>query len=164
MQLREARGNGYAVLRCAAGCALISVFVAGANPDAIAAPEQTVLKSESFDRDPGWEAINNRIVPERRRPYAGLRLPPRRATMGGRLTRTTKPAYYAAEIEPKTLERQAHRLRNVHAEKSTAASGVFFGWFNANQPVARGRPIGSLGLNFDGERAGGRLAVRLITG
>jgi hypothetical protein len=40
---------------------------------------------------------------------------------------------------------------------------VFFGFVNANQPGAGGRPIGSLGLDFDSEQSGGRLAVRLIT-
>src|SRR5262249_26037966 len=42
--------------------------------------------------------------------------------------------------------------------------GVFFGWFNAEQPGGGGRPMNSLGLDFDGERNGARLAVRLISG
>jgi hypothetical protein len=40
---------------------------------------------------------------------------------------------------------------------------VFFGFFNSQQPGGSGRPIGSLGLDFDFEGSGGRLATRLIT-
>ena len=42
--------------------ALFSFAFAGIG--AGAEPAQPVLKSESFDKDPGWEAHNNRIVPK----------------------------------------------------------------------------------------------------
>src|SRR6185369_12561168 len=38
-----------------------------------------------------------------------------------------------------------------------------FGFFNAQQPGATGRPVASLGMDFDCEGSGARLAVRLIT-
>src|SRR5438128_2120058 len=60
------------------------------------------LKSESFDRDPGWEGHNNRIVPDRvptitqnfgytTTNFAG------KATgeLGGQVTRASEPAFYA---------------------------------------------------------------------
>src|SRR5262249_52441301 len=40
----------------------------------------------------------------------------------------------------------------------------FFGWFQSEQPGGGGRPMGSLGLDFDGEWTGARLAVRMISG
>ena len=46
---------------------------------------------------------------------------------------------------------------------STAGNtGVFFGWFNADQPGSGGRPMNSLGLQIHGERDGAGLAVRMI--
>ena len=145
--------------------ALLSVIAAGANRDVTAAPEQAVLKSESFDRDPGWEALNNRIVPEKRLTVTqDFGYNAATGDMGGRLTRTMKPAYYAAAFDkPKTLDEKLSASGTFYLSASTGGSGVFFGWFNAEQREGTGRPIGSLGLHFDAERGGGRLAVRLLT-
>jgi len=43
-------------------------------------------------------------------------------------------------------------------------AGLFFGFFNSQQPGGSGRPIGSLGMDMDFESKGGRIAARLITG
>ena len=147
------------------GYALLSMIVVGANRDVIAAPEQAVLKSESFDRDPGWEALNNRIVPEKPLTVTqDFGYNAATGDMGGRLTRTMKPAYYAAAFDkPKTLDDKLTASGTFYLTASTGASGVFFGWFNAEQREGTGRPIGSLGLHFDAECGGGRLAVRLLT-
>src|SRR2546421_33276 len=70
-----------------------------------------VLRSQSFDRDPGWEAYNNRIVPKEypritqdfgysRTHFAGRAA----GEMGGVIWRAAEPAYYADKIGRKTLE------------------------------------------------------------
>lgn len=146
-------------------------FAAVVTPMMAADAPKPVLKTEHFDRDPGWEEHNNRIVPEKIPTvkqdfgYSVTQFAGKAAgEVGGRITRTTRPAYYAAKIAPKTL---ADKLTASGSFAMTAAqpgAGLFFGWFNAQQPGGSGRPIGSLGLDMDFESKGGRLAVRLITG
>jgi len=129
------------------------------------------LKTESFDKAPGWEGHNNRIMPERppivtqdfgysKTNFAG----PAVGEMGGRITRAAEPAYYADKIGPVTLDDKLSASGTFAITKSSPGGGIFFGFFRAEQPVGGGRPVSSLGLNLDCERDGGRLAVRLITG
>lgn len=129
------------------------------------------LKIESFDRDPGWEGSNNRIVPTTAlmvkqafgfspTNFAGKS----KGEIGGLVQRSTTPASYAAGIAPKTLNDKLSAAGTFAIADCKPGAGVFFGYFNSNQPGGSGRPIGSLGLNFDFEHSGGRLAVRLITG
>ena len=128
------------------------------------------FKTETFDRDPGWEGHNNRIVPKNvlkvtqdfgysTTNYAGKAA----GEMGGSIQRSTTPAHYAAEIPMKTLNDKFSAAGSFAVIKSQPGAGVFFGFFNSKQPGGSGRPIGSLGLDFDFEGRGGRLATRLIT-
>jgi hypothetical protein len=134
-------------------------------------PPKAALKTKHFDRDPGWEGFNNRVVPKRvptvtqdfgyrATNFAGKA----KGEIGGRVTRSTKPAYYADRIAVKTLNDRLSASGAFALTASSASSGVFFGWFNAGQPGGGGRPMNSLGLHFDGEKKGARLAVRLIGG
>ncbi|HEX4143193.1 MAG TPA: hypothetical protein VHY91_06560 [Pirellulales bacterium] len=134
-------------------------------------PARTVLRAESFDRDPGWEAHNNRIVPkeyptiEQNFGYSRTSFASRSpGEMGGLIARAWEPAYYAAKIGPKTLDDKFSASGTFAITKSTPGGGLFFGFFRAEQPGGGGRPIASLGMNMDTEHSGGRLAVRLITG
>jgi hypothetical protein len=127
------------------------------------------VKTEHFDNDPGWEGHNNRIVPTRFRTvtqdfghsptrFAGEQ----QGEIGGRVTRAAKPAYYARKIADQTLNDKLTASGTFALTASSPGSGVFFGWFHAEQPGGGGRPMNSLGLDFDGEGKGARLAVRLI--
>jgi hypothetical protein len=129
------------------------------------------LRTESFDRDPGWDAHNNRIVPAKhptivqdfgfsRTNFAG-KAP---GELGGQVWRASEPAFYAARIGPRTLDDRLTASGTFAITRTTPGGGVFFGFFRAEQPGAGGRPIASLGLHLDSERTGARLAVRLITG
>jgi hypothetical protein len=128
------------------------------------------LKSEFFDKDPGWEGHNNRIVPERvptvtqdfgysKTNFAGKAA----GELGGQVTRASEPAYYADKIGPVTLDQKLSASGSFALTKTAGGGGVFFGFFRAEQPGGGGRPTGSLGLDLDCERGGARLAVRLIT-
>jgi hypothetical protein len=128
------------------------------------------LKSESFDRDPGWEGHNNHIVPKNVLKvtqdfgFSATNIAGKAAgEIGGRIQRSTTPASYAAEIPVKTLDDKFSASGSFAITKSEGGAGVFFGFFNSQQPGGSGRPIGSLGLDFDFEGKGGRLAIRLIT-
>lgn len=129
------------------------------------------LKTEHFDHDPGWEGVNNRLVPEK--PIQVKQDFGYRATqiagatageIGGAVQRSTTPAYYAKEMPKLSLEDKLSMSGSFAITKSQGSSGIFFGFFNSQQPGGSGRPIGSLGMDFDFEGSGGRMAVRLITG
>ena len=77
--------------------------------------------------------------------------------------RASVPAFYADKIGPLTLDDPFSASGTFALTKTTGSSGVFFGFFKGEQPGATGRPIGSLGMDFDGEGGGARLSVRLIT-
>ncbi len=122
---------------------------------------QAELETDGFDGDPAWDGSNNRIVPDRVAPVAqDFGYDATTASLGGRVTRAAKPAYYAAKIEPKTLNDKLAASGTFAISQSGSSSGVFFGWFNANLPEASGRPPSSIGLELDFEKGGGRLAVR----
>src|SRR5581483_10094860 len=151
------------------GCLIFCLGLAAADAEPGAAElQKTTTKTETFDRDPGWEGFNNRIVPKKiptitqdfgysPTNFAGKH----KGEMGGRITRAMKPAFYAVKIR-KTLNDKLTASGTFAITGSTPGSGIFFGWFNAAQPGGGGRPVNSLGLDFDGEGSGGRLAVRLI--
>ena len=137
---------------------------AEANPPA--------LKTEHFDRDPGWEGHNNRVVPKKVQMvkqdfgYSATHFAGKDAgEMGGTIQRATTPASYAAALTPaKTLDDKLTASGSFAITAVKGGAGVFFGFFNSQQPGGSGRAIGSLGLDFDFESKGGRLAVRMITG
>src|SRR4051812_18338975 len=67
-------------------------------------PKPATRKTEQFNADPKWDALNNRVVPDRVNTVVqdfGFRAAS--GDVGGRVTRASKAAYYAAKIEPKTL-------------------------------------------------------------
>jgi len=134
-------------------------------------PAAAGLKTERFDRDPGWEGFHNRIVPKtillvkqdfgfRSSNFAGRAA----GELGGRVQRSNAPAQYAAVLSPaQTLADKLTASGTFAVKKSTPGGGLFFGFFQSQQVGGSGRPLGSLGLNLDFESSGGRLAVRLIT-
>jgi hypothetical protein len=131
----------------------------------------SAIKSESFDTNPGWEGHNNHIVPDRSPTvtqdfgYSVTNFSGKvTGELGGRITRASEPAFYADKIGPVTLDDKLSASGTFAFTKTGANSGIFFGFFRAEQPGGGGRPVSSLGLDFDCEHAGARLAVRLITG
>lgn len=134
-------------------------------------PPKVVLKSETFDQNPGWESFNNRLRPmviptiTQDFGYSSTNTAGEgKGELGGRIFRNATPSYYADKIAIKTLNDTLAASGTFAITSATAGGGVFFGWFNAKQPSGGGRPMNSLGLNLDGETKGGRLAVRLLTG
>src|SRR5262245_46551746 len=160
---RSRRNTGRDLSMALAAAAAVRVgSMAGDRP-------QTALKTEHFDRDPGWEGFNNHVVPKHVLTvtqdfgYSPTRFAAReKGEVGGRVQRSTTPASYAAPIRVKTLDDRLSASGTFAFTGTASSSGVFFGWFRAEQPGGSGRPVNSLGLHFDGEAKGARLAVRLI--
>jgi hypothetical protein len=129
-----------------------------------------VQKTERFDEDPEWEGFNNRVPPKKDQfvkqdfGYSTTQFAGRAAgEVGGVIQRSTTPASYATQIAPQSLNNKLTAAGTFAITASHPGAGVFFGFFNSQQPGGSGRPIRSLGLHFDFEGKGGRLAVRLIT-
>jgi hypothetical protein len=150
---------------------LLIALTVGPNNGRSGNQPKPALKSESFDKDPGWEGHNNRIVPKRvvtvtqdfgysKTNFAGEVA----GELGGQIMRASQPAYYADKIGPVTLDEKLSASGTFALTRTSSGGGIFFGFFRAEQPSGGGRPVSSLGINLDSERGGARLAVRLITG
>src|SRR6266550_3446983 len=121
-------------------------------------------RTQSFDNDPGWEGVKNRLLPAKMPQITqDFGYNANKGEMGGVVTRASTPAYYADKVGPLTLDDPFSASGTFALTKTTGSSGIFFGFFKGDQPGATGRPIGSIGMDFDGEGGGSRLAVRLIT-
>src|SRR5262249_10890956 len=157
------------MIRTLLGVALsVVIGVALVTAGAEVPPKQSV-KTESFDRDPGWEGHNNRLLPielpsvTQDFAYSETHIAStKKRELGGKVVRCMTPCYYAARIEPRTLKDKLGASGTFALKGAAGSSGVFFGWFNSNQATGGGRPVGSLGMDFDGEGGGARLAVRMI--
>src|SRR4051812_16724961 len=89
----------------------IAIVTATLTFAAVAEPSKFKVKTESFDHDPNWEALNNRIVPKQMKTvvqdfgysttaHAGKNP----GEMGGKISRASEPAFYADKIGPRTLD------------------------------------------------------------
>ncbi len=132
-------------------------------------PPKRAVKSEPFDKDPRWEGYNNRLRPQviptitQDFGYSASHIASQAdGELGGKVVRTSTPCYYAADIGRKTLNDKLSASGTFALKGASGSSGVFFGWFQSDQPGGGGRPVQSLGLDFDGEGHGARLAVRMI--
>jgi hypothetical protein len=127
-----------------------------------------VMRTESFDRDPGWEGHCNRIEPQLPRivaqdfGYRGTNFAGKeKGEIGGRVWRSSMQASYAAKIPAKTLNDKLAASGTFALTASSGSSGVFLGWFKAEQPG--GGRQSTLGFRFAGEGAGARLTLQLVT-
>ncbi|MBI5397116.1 MAG: hypothetical protein HZA91_17600 [Verrucomicrobia bacterium] len=127
------------------------------------------LKSGRFDRDPGWEGLNNRLEATQGHTVTqdfGFSPATRFAggkpgEIGGRVTRTPRLAFYAARLPARTLNDRLSASGAFTFTETGGSCGVFVGWFNARQ-AETARPTNALGMNFGAEKTGSRLAIRLI--
>jgi hypothetical protein len=94
-------------------------------------------KTESFDRDPGWEGHINRVVPKTLPTitqdfgYGKTTFAAKAAgEIGGRITRAAEPAYYADKIGPLSLEDRLEASGKAVLKSGGPDSDMFLGWFN----------------------------------
>jgi hypothetical protein len=128
------------------------------------------LKTERFDRDPGWEGFNNHLAPAASPSvtqdfgFSNTSIASKApGELGGRICRASEPAWYGAKIAPRTLDDKLSASGTFALTKSGASAGIFFGWFNGQQPSGMGRPMNSLGMMLSAAKPGGRLAIHLVT-
>jgi hypothetical protein len=112
---------------------------------------------EDFSKDPGWEAVNNRIDPSHTRTtvqdfgygpasnHAGGTGP---GEIGGRISRSLTRAYYAKVIQPQTLRNRLTASGRFAVPAAEGGSAMLFGWFNSRSDGWR--TPNSLALRLDG--------------
>lgn len=122
--------------------------------------ESAKVDHQDFTSDPGWDALNNRQLPQNlpvtkqhfgwsNTNHAGGKS---KGEIGGRVQRSATPATYAVAIEPRTLNDKLHAGGTFAVTQDDGTSGVLFGWFNHD---SRGwRTPNSLGFRIDGNGGG----------
>ncbi len=162
------------IWRACGTCVLvvISVLLSALARGADVTNEQaaTVMRQEHFDKDPGWDGLNNRLKPDpkdipaiqqnfgySKTAFAGGET----GEIGGTIWRSVTPAFYAEKIEPKTLNDKLTSSGKFTITKIASNAGIWFGWFDASaQQTGNARPTSALGLNLDFQGDGARLSVR----
>ena len=93
-------------------------------------------RTQSFDTDPGWTGVNNRVVVKQyptvtqdfgysKSNHAGAAV----GEMGGMVTRAATPAYYGDKVGPLTLDDKMSASGTFAFTKTSAGAGVFVGFF-----------------------------------
>lgn len=126
------------------------------------------LRSETFDRDPGWDEYNNRIeITDARtavQDYGYSRTnfaSTLTGEVGGLVTRGSHPTFYAMKVATKTLNDRLSASGTFAVTECHGSAAVAFGWCSVADRGAAGRPMNALALEFSGEPNGPRLTVRL---
>jgi hypothetical protein len=148
---------------------MLMLAIVGAFGIATGNEPKSALKTESFERDPGWEEVNNRTVPQavdrvtQDFGYSSTTFATdSKGEIGGTLWRAVQPAWYAEKITPRTLDDKLS-ASGTFAITDRGAGGVVFGWFNSIQSEGTSRPLQALGLQIGAGKNGGVLHVRLHT-
>lgn len=127
------------------------------------------MKSESFDRDPSWEAHNNHVPHTAIKPLEqdfGYRTSTNFAgktpgEIGGVIWRAPIRSSYAAKMPTKTLADKLSASGTFAITATGGSSGAYFGWFDSAMP-GDGRQS-NLAFHFAGQGEGARLTLRLVT-
>jgi hypothetical protein len=94
--------------------------------------DKLVQARQTFDDDPGWEGVNNRV--------AGENLPTIRqdvgwtgkGEIGGVVSRTRTPAYYAMKVPtPLSMAMAMSASGKIRVVPRGVIGGAYFGFFNA---------------------------------
>ncbi len=131
-----------------------------------AEPQKTILKTESFESDPGWDALNTRFTRKdlgrvvqdfgfSASNHAGRES----GEMGGTITRSITPAWYADRIAPKTLNDKLTASGSFMLPPQRAEGTLHFGWFNSKRQGWR--PWSALGFRIQSRR--GKIALDYMT-
>ncbi len=127
------------------------------------------LKTETFDHDPAWEGHNNRVEAKAAKDvhqdfgYSGAThfAGKEPGEIGGTIFRGGRVSSYADQIPARTLQDPLSASGTFAITRTDGSSGIFLGWFKADQ-TEPGRQ-NSLGLHFAGQGGGARITLQLVT-
>lgn len=122
----------------------------------------------SFDADPGWEAVNNRVVatgcPTVRQDFgwSPTAQTGARGEIGGTVWRSRRPAYYAMRLDPPlTMEMPLSASGKIVVKAvNRTTGGAYFGFFNSRRQ--EWRPWSSMAVRVADARGDGPLVPLLI--
>src|SRR5581483_9149789 len=134
--------------------ALLTALLPWPPPPAVA-DDNLVQVHEDFSKDPGWEAVNNRVVgaggPVIRQDFGCSLADDGRGSVGGTVWSTTAQATYGMPIGPFDLTRKLSASGKMTIKKMSGRSGVYFGFYNSTRQGWR--PWSSMMLEFGKVRA-----------
>jgi hypothetical protein len=133
---------------------------------AIAPVARAQVIEEDFSKDPNWEGLNNRLVPDpapvtrqhfgwSNTNHAGGKT---KGEVGGYVQRSRTPAYYGMPIKPRSFNEKIRMSGKFAVRRDDGSSGVMFGFFNKNSRTWR--TPNSLAMRVDGN--GGERGYRLF--
>lgn len=137
---------------------LVASVLCGFGVAGYAAPVVSV-KTEHFDRDPGWDAYQNRQMPAKlpivkqdfgfsETNHAGQS----KGEIGGIVQRVSVPSWYALKLEkPLSLDGPI-QLSGNFSVPAARGGGVHFGLFNVEGVRTGGRPLSSMRLDISGAK------------
>ncbi|WP_428937932.1 hypothetical protein [Fontivita pretiosa] len=142
-------------------CGLVLCADRVEQPTAAQSPaaKRMVLKTETFDKDPGWEGVRNRIrrPPVRKQQNFGWSKTNHSGSaageIGGVIWRSVTPAYYGKKIGPFTFDDELSASGTIAVLKANTKKGwqtgstVFVGFFNHAEQGWR--PINYLGFRLE---------------
>src|SRR5262245_18294536 len=121
----------------------------------LAVADDLVQVHEDFNSDPGWEAVNNRVVgvggPTIHQDFGWLPGEDGQGMVGGEIWSTTTPASYGMPVGPFDLTRKLSASGKVAIKKMSGRSGVYFGFYNSTRQGWR--PWSSMTLEFGKQRS-----------
>jgi hypothetical protein len=129
------------------------------------------VKTERFDRDPGWEGRNNRTPDQKPTRvvqdfgYSNTNHARGNAAgeIGGPVMRASRFAYYGKPLEREmTLDDPMHSTGQFVVKKTGGLSTLTFGWFNS-KTITGSYPTNTLRLIFSGESSGCEVHVGYTT-
>ncbi len=105
-------------------------------------------ESYSFDEDPSWIAVGNRVTYRSRtvRPFHDFGYRPtaimnnKPGATGGVIWRDERPSYYADRIDRLTLNDQLVAQGKIKLVRAAADSAVHIGWFDSAAKRGKSRP------------------------
>jgi WD40 repeat protein len=131
---------------------------------------QARQRTQSFDADPTWDGLNNRVKVAKPNhvvqdfAYSKTNHAKGKAAgeIGGRVQRSTKPAFYGMQLaKPKTFDSKLRCAGTFAVTQTKGRSCLYFGWFNSKTPGPR--PLNWMGFCLNGEARGCEVHVGYCT-
>ncbi len=126
--------------------------------------KQAELRTERFDRDPGWDGRNNRsATPEPRRVRQDFGYSPAAKAVGGHVSPAAEPAFYGKNLPARTWNEplSASGALTVGAEERPEGN-TLVGFFNA-ETLNEWRTPGTVALRVNGRGDGFHLHLEYAT-
>ena len=136
--------------------ALVVLGLLPTAPGAIRAQPDLRQLHETFDTDPGWEGVRNRVVATDG-PTVDQDFGYRSGAIGGRAVSSTTPASYGMPIGPFSFDDPLSASGRLRLDRAPGRSGLYVGFYNAARQGWR--PWSALMIQLSGSQRGEDLSL-----